>query len=219
MNKYTFFLFILLVFGLVSCEKESEQFPQFYSSVSVTNNVVRLFTKDGEITNSSVKDDFLNRFGDFIIPLYGSIDSMITATYINPDAVVIKKVEEIGFDTLTVHTNRDLIYWEEKDTSLFLKNSFRDLLVYKPLYFEELDYTYNNITFKTDRFLNCHYLRKVGNNLEYPMVRICYQYTRNQEVHYYIAGKNNKFNTANISQFSATDTILICEYNFILTKQ
>lgn len=219
MNKYTFFLFFLLVFGLVSCDKESEQFPQFYSSVSVTNNVFRLFTKDGEITNSRVKEDFFNRFGDFVTPLYGSIDGMKTGTYINPDDVVIKKVEEIGFDTLTVHANRDLIYWEEKDTSWFVKNSFRDLLEYKPLYLEESDYTYNNITFKTERFMNCHYLRKVGNNLEYPMVEIFYQYSSNQGFRYYNIRSNNKFNTAYISQFSATDTILICEYNFILTKQ
>ena len=73
MNKSQLFLLILSLIGIYSCEKNSEetilQYPVTYKSCLISESEIKVYTKDGEITLSSLKDDIIRRFGIYLILL------------------------------------------------------------------------------------------------------------------------------------------------------
>lgn len=218
-----------MLLGLSSCKEEDNNelvsYPVTYTNVPVTESCFRVFTKNGEITNSITAHNFINKYGYSLTGMNNyNFSGKVTLTYLSPDSVELSMLDSDDTDTLTVHNKPELIYWEEKDTTIipfaismdgrrsFINNIFK----YKPLYYEEFVMPLSSGYGMIAKYKKCYYAERDGANFILPMFDVFYKY----DILSYTSGFaiNNIFNRAFISYLDTNDTLIIKEYSLELKK-
>ncbi len=206
----------------------------YYSSQLKNIGSVRLFTKDGEITNAQIISSFISRLGtenEYLkiggtTESYTFLDAPIHAMFLSGNKCNINGSEPTFFSTLDgkVEKLADAIKITDSDT---LTESFSedDLLLYRvvsglrkytPKYELKTTISADELEVKT---LSELYLTNNGAKLDMPFV--CGLYKREQgsnghlEEYFQI---NNKYNGKGHANLSIGDTLAIQEYTVTLSR-
>ena len=220
MNKNQLFLLILSLIGIYSCEKNSEeilpQYPITYKSYLISESEIKVYTKNGEITSSNLKNDIIQRFKIYLTDIENlEIDGKIEATYLAEDTVKLK-IDNIEEEQPRLIYEKDsLIYWENQDTTVLrfpIRNNPHnsDFLLYTPLYYKEI-YVPTATGYSTV-FLGkeCYYVIRGNDKLILPMFDLVY---KNEFEATTITEINNKFIESFLSLIGDNDTIVYQKYN------
>jgi hypothetical protein len=214
MKKYQFLLLIILIMGISSCKKDSDEelieFPITYTSYGVGNSNIRVFINNQELT-STLKEQVINRLINYLPSLEEmEIAGKFVATYISADTVELKFDFSTEQEIRIAREESDLIYWERQDTTEFTNYSFFHFgyfLKYLPLYYEEFDVPSATGYNKKVKGKECYYVVREKNKLMLPMLDYIYK----NEIFAVIKKEiNNRFNENSISDLN--DTLLIREY-------
>ncbi len=213
MNKNQILLIIFFFTGISSCKKDFIEHPITYASYSITSPDIKIFTKNGEITSSALKNNLIKRHEKYLTELESvDIEGKIIATYISENSVELTIDNTKEQRARTVHEIAELIYWEKKDTSQFVVNptlNIRNLLKYHPLFYEENNMPQFTGYEKFAKLKECCYVLNSSGKLKIPMLDYFYKH----EFGYHsISGINNAFDENSLSNLSTNDTIIIQEY-------
>jgi hypothetical protein len=214
MKKYQFLLLIILIMGISSCKKDSDEelieYPITYTSYGIANSNIRVFLKNQELT-STLKEQVINRQINYLPSLEEmEIEGKFVATYISADTVELKFNFSTEKEIRIVTEESDLIYWERQDITEFTNSSFfhfGDFFKYLPLYYEEFDVPWATGYSKKVKGKECYYVVRDKKKLMLPMLDYIYK----NEIGAVIKKEiNNRFNENSISDLN--DTLLIREY-------
>ena len=218
MNKFKLSLLILLITGVCSCKKNSEEilleYPVTYESYFISEGEIKVYIKEGEITLPQIKDAIIQRFKNNLSDLGNvEIEEKVVATYLSENKVKVTIDKEEEEKIRFVYEKDGIIYWEKQDTSgipayppLFIGK----ILIHQPLYYEEFDVP--NVTgySKAAKYKECFYVKKNIEGFELPMFDYVHKTELGQPV---ILGINNEFNENYLSLIGRNDTILIQKFN------
>lgn len=227
MIKYIKLLVVPLLIVLFSCSEEnndeSVNYPIIYKNISATKNSIKVFTKNGEITDINTVNNLISRYGNFLAQTnnYNFKDS-IAITYLNPESVEINSLKYNIRDTLTVYDNPELTYWEEKDTvcepvaynigNTYYNNTFFE---YKPLHCKEFEVPPSLGFYMGVKFKPCCYVKKDGDDFILPMLDFFY---KGDVFCYWDSEVNNVFKKESTQYFDVSDTLIINEYSLRIEK-
>ena len=118
MKKYTWLIGLLMI--IITCEKEDEVIMQYPTKMVVREykikSKIRLFTKDGEISNSETIEKFVKKWIN--LHFFKNIDTVILID--NPDTINFIKSDSVRFNnerhTRKLKINGDIFYFYPKDT-------------------------------------------------------------------------------------------------------
>ncbi len=224
MNKFIKIL-ALLIFPLLQCCKEGAEiitYPIIFSNSTITDKSIKVFTVNGEITDTATINYLMKKYSFFFRDINNSnLKGNIIATYLSPENVEYHNLYSENTDTLTVLNDNSLICWEEKDTVsnpigiFFDVYFFYTIYKYKPRYYEEFRVPYSTGYSKAAKYKKCYFVKTDGENLILPMMDFLYiqdiMYTYNLEI-------NNEFCKDSVSVLGTNDTIVVCEYALKLKK-
>ncbi len=157
----------LMTIFLFSCSKEHETYPKTYSSDSVTEGHIRLFTANGEVKDKSLIDDFMNRHCNaFISADTFAVEGDINVTYLSDHDINISS--PAGQENGRAYTMNNLIYWEHPDTlrTFYLSPLYK----YKPLYVDEVAVASSTGFNSIFLYKECLFVQRHQGNLRLPMV-------------------------------------------------
>ncbi|HEY6914226.1 MAG TPA: hypothetical protein VI413_06070 [Paludibacter sp.] len=223
MKKLSLF-FCLLVF-LVSCGNEID-YSATYTSDKFETGDVRLFTKNGEIKNSSTISSFLSRhkgrYFESSSMTNSYLQSSVTLQFLSATDA---KLTYGNVQLLTVITKSNLIYLESKDTTYTgqryydypgaSESIYNAMLKYSPLYNDTVllansDYNY------FIRTKQCFYMTQSGNELKMPFMSYYYHEPYGEHSGTFI---NNCFNVDCIKLMASNDTLAIQQAQLVLKKK
>ena len=219
MKKYQTILLILLITGINSCNKNTDEeileYPTKYTINYVTEPVVKIFTKGGEITPD---DKIINRFRSSL-PSNEEIKTtwQLTAIYTSADSIKLEINDVAEEKTRTVHYQDKLIYWESQDTiKMPIFNSMNVYFKYSHLYYEEFSLPWTSGYKKVILYKHCFFVNEDDGKIELPMLDCV---ARTYENGFFTGlGINNKFNEKSVLNFSLNDTIAVWEYSIMLKE-
>jgi hypothetical protein len=204
----------MLIIGINSCKKDPIQYPIIYSSDLITESNIKVYTKNGEITSSTVINSVVNRYQSYLTNLESEqVRGKIVATYLSENSVelTINKVKE---DKLrSVHEDAGVIYWEKQDiTESGFGPIFRieDVYKYRPFYYDEYIAPPGSGYLKYFKYKECYYIIRNGKKINIPMIESVWIHDV-YKVKY--PGKNNSFSKEGLSMLPVGDTILIQQYS------
>ncbi|MGZ2371394.1 hypothetical protein ACXR6G_16565 [Ancylomarina sp. YFZ004] len=208
MNKTHIIFAITTLLSLISCDKETSEYPREYTSHSIVDITIKVYTKDGDISSNPIGKDFIERHKDIISKLdTKKFAGQMKATYTSDSNV------DIAFENYTgirdVHQEANLVYWEDKEISqISTKDKFsnKTFLLHKPLYYIESELPIATGFTKNTDFKHCYYLKSTKGMLKYPLIEILFKYQNGLS---YFSENNNEFDKSCVSEFTETDTLLV----------
>lgn len=224
MMKYIKLFALLLLFILQSCKKEDEiiSYPIVYSNFPTTDNSIKVFTRNGEITDSVLINYFNRKYGFLLTGMnnYNS-EGNVLITYLSPEKVELRKSDSDNLDTLSVFKGSDLIYFEEKDTissPIGLMSDvyyFNKIFKYKPLYYEEFKIPVSSGYSRAAKYKHSYFVKAVDEDLILPMIDFIYKLP---EFYFCALEVNNEFCRDSISNLGENDTIIVNIYSLKFKK-
>ena len=209
-------LLILILFLLfMSCSKDKiiESFSVNPTPYDISQ--LRLFTKQGEVTDQNIINDFFNRH-PFDLPeknslfkdLTGSISGNSVETTFYGRTQQRKKIE---FDEYEVWENKQHTIRVYYPYDLFKYQRLRYVIVY------DEDYP-NSDKFATETFNDCFFVEKFGEELTLPMISARFKRDRNFHPDRYNISyiENNSFQANFVPHMNEQDTILFQTYRLKL---
>lgn len=177
MMKYIKLFALLLLFILQSCKKEDEiiSYPIVYSNSPTTDNSIKVFTRNGEITDSVLINYFNRKYGFLLTGMnnYNS-EGNVLITYLSPEKVELRKSDSDNLDTLSVFKGSDLIYFEEIDTIsspiglMYDVYYFNKIFKYKPLYYEEFIIPVSSGYSRAAKYKHSYFVKAVDEKRKKP---------------------------------------------------
>lgn len=223
MKKIIRLLLILMVPGILSCEKEPEEmipeYPATYSSYLISDAQINVYTKDGILTSPNLKGEIIQKYKNYLTDLENiEIEDKVVATYTSKNTVNVTIDDEEEEKVRYVYVKDGIIYWEKQDTSgipayppLFIEK----ILTYHPLYYEEFDVPAVTGYSKAARYKECYYVKKKNEGFEIPM----FDYVHKNEFGLLRnLGINNEVNENILSLISSKDTIVVQKFNIQMKK-
>lgn len=204
MKKHLIPIFSLFLLTHTACENDSNDYPIEYTSHEIVVNNIKVYTKDGDISDNPAGKDFIERHKNDLDQFDDKIyEGKITANYTSSSSVEL--TFENKTETRKVHQDAELIYWEAKEIST-VPSSKNPFVLHKPLYNIESDLPASAGFTKKTEFKHCFYLKSDNDKLKFPIINIIYKYNNG---YVYYSGLNNEFNKEVLTDFTATDTILV----------
>ena len=215
---------LLFLFTLLSCKEKDEivSYPIVYSNFPITDNSIKAFTKNGEITDPNTVNYIKKQYGYLLTGMNSfSTQGDVVLTFLSPEKVKLRNFDSDYLDTLNLFKKENLIYLERKDTVSALVDllfySFNKLFNYKPLYYEEIPLPCSAGFCKAAKYKPCYYVKTDGENLILPMIDFIY---RHQDICIYCVLKiNNEFCRDSVPNIDAKDTVIVNEYYLKFKKQ
>lgn len=230
-----------------SCEREQEEELNFnfgnYNSMKVEIGNIRLFTKDGEIFNKEIIDNYVISKGhDFLIekdypePMENIQIEFLTENTVN---FITSEKSEIR----NVFYKENIIYFEQNEISKGIKNEFSNLdkfFQYSPLYYNEIN-NFFEPGVVTVEYKNCFYGIYSKNKIKIPMLSLSLSTTQKKslsdtdysdqyvlqptypyEKSNYFLNLYNDFNEDSIEQLLNneyySDTLTVQKLNYVLER-
>jgi hypothetical protein len=214
MKKNQILIVLFIIVGICSCKKDSIEYPITYSSNSISDPTIKVYTRDGEMTSSALINNLIMRFQDKINKLESDkIKGTVVVTYVSKDSVELT-IDNVKEDRLrSVHEIDGVIYLEKQDTSmsgfgpLF---KIEDVYKYNPIYYKEFFAPPGSAYSKYTKFKECYYLIRNGGKLNIPMFDFLWIWDTNTGVPFY--GNNNSFKEDGMGTFLIGDTAIIQQY-------
>jgi len=214
MKKNLIIFVLFLIAGIYSCKKDVVEYPITYSSYSISDPTIKIYTRNGEVTSSVLVNNIVNRYQSNLNKLENDkIKEKIVVTYISEDSTELT-IDKIKEDKLrSVHEIDGVIYLEKQDTSIFPFGPLfkvQDLNKYYPLYYTETFAPPGSGYSKYSRFKECFFLIKNGGKLKIPMFDFFWIHNTG----YLISTPeiNNSFKEDGLNNFFVNDTMIIQEY-------
>jgi hypothetical protein len=220
------FLCICISIVLFSCKKEDNgSYLGTYNSKSYQISKIKLFTKNNEITDTSIIHHFINEYvSSYFIFNYDSVVDVSnklgiefftdnTANLFDLNSSKIRKVKFLN----------NLIYFESQDTSYNLVQQvfYNKVITYFPLYIDTfIRPSGSNIVTYGTKFKQCYYAS--GNNAEIQFPMMSYLYVRHG-LQFSFTGEaesnlNNVFNENSLKYLLDNDTLAVQQFYVILRK-
>ena len=214
------------IFLMTSCEKNTLEQKQKYSKYSFESGKTKLFTKGGEVTDTSIISAFIKSFDKFLspIPHYAPISFNDDVLCINEYNFELEMLSDTrarliyGTDSIVdlfVKKNNGIIYFSSYDTVQTYYNINREMLEFEPLFIK----TYPNKpgeSFPITRYAPCKYAYEVNGEIHFPI--ISYKNIKNIESTHYSThaelGINNSINSQYLSTIG-----MDCIWDTIVFKQ
>jgi hypothetical protein len=208
----------IILILIVSCEKEQDaiNYPQTYESESINNINLRVFTKDGEISDQSIVNSVKETYDEFLTDLDNpEIQGEIIVKYNSEDEIEIQEMNSADIDVRDVYNISGISYWEKRDTTEtngFL-SEFERFLKYHPIYQEESYVTLTNNEYTL--FKHCYYAKKEAHNISFPMIDfVVFGNSFFPNYPTQSASRiNSEFDMNTISNLIENDTLIIQEYD------
>lgn len=221
MNKFSLVLLVLLINVIYSCQKEPgeklNQYPKTYKSILISDSEIKIYTKDGEEILSDVKDDVIQRYKNYLSDLETiEIDGKVIAEYLTESTVKVTVDDEVDEQVRHVYEYEGITYWEKQDTSAMqISLMSMDILIHKPLYYEEYRVPavtgYNTAA----RYKECFYVKNTAEGFEVPMFDFLYI----SEIGPFVNnGINNEFDEHGLRLSGSNDTIIIQSFTIDMKK-
>jgi hypothetical protein len=214
MKKNLIVSVLFLIAAISSCKKDVVEYPITYSSNSISEPTIKVYTRNGEVTSTALVNNIISRYQSNLNKLEDDkIKERIVITYISEDSTEIT-IDKIREDKLrSVHEIGGVIYLEKQDTTIFPFGPLfkvQDLNKYYPLYYTETPAPTASGYSTYARFKDCFFLIKNGGKLKIPMFDFFWifksGYLRS------IPEINNSFKEAGLNNFFVNDTMIIQEY-------
>lgn len=219
---------VCLLLTNIACQKESESaFSGLYSSKRIEIENVKLFSKNNEIKDKLIIQQFINhrniRYLSSIETL--QLNSSISIEFFPDNKAVFSRGN--NSKELNVIKKNDYLYLEEKEISTTYNKTptFQDsyfsekFLIHFPLYSETSLLNSNTGYFSKTDYKHCIYIKGIGNVIEYPFISYYYIKEDTQSIYMsMVTDCNNEFKKDLILQLEGNDTLLIQEYRTILEK-
>ena len=221
MNYWKNIAFIFLLIGIISCDNDSDdeiEFPVSYKTSTISKSKIKVYTKDGEVTNADSKDKFIQKYRYLLTDLRDSdVHRKIVATYLSKDTVELVWDNWKWDDTRRVYEENNLIYWEVQDTSFSIITDEPDISKHyklKPLYYVEYDLP-STTFYRQVQYKHCTYVLRENGKLRIPMLDFVLRSPTYSEVR---TGINNQFDESYLSTIGLNDTVMIQEYKRKMKK-
>ena len=217
------FIFIIFLSALVfsSCRKEEKYvYPvpqyEFFENGSLTHfGVYRLFTKQGEITDPSLVQQYAQEFSQFFYTASGGFNDPVFKRFsvVNPDSMINPNTVPVGelhrtltdtYDRFTGH-GRTIVN-DTNSVNLHLMK-YR---IYKTVT-TQLGYTYLDVEIPS------YIMKRVQDTLFFPFTRYI-NITRGNYFSFSADKFNNVFEPAGTSKLGAQDTLLVQTFDLALKK-
>jgi hypothetical protein len=221
--KNHFLLYLTVV--LISCSNDID-YTHTYTATNLEKGSIQLFTRNGEIINSSQINNFVSLHKSTLSVMYGNVDEMMLIT---PAEVKFLSTTEAQFifvnnTAVNVVNQNNAIYLESKDTfdtklryygypSLEL-SIYNAMLSFSELYRDTFLVNSANDTYGI-RFKQCFYLTKSGNKLKMPFLNYWYFQPYSTQSGGSI---NNTFNNNCIDMMGDKDTLAIQQFQVVFKK-
>lgn len=218
MNKSGIIFLLLIFIGICSCKKDS-LYPIIYTSYSISEPTIKVYSKDGEVNSPEIKDALVKRYKTYLLDLEKRrIDGRIVVTYLSENSVRISRDNKKENKRRAVHTVDELIYWEIYDIveSPFSSDLRGDgYFKYSPPYYEEFREQKLLVTLTYCKYKPCSYAIKDGEEIKIPMLDLIIKddYRLNG-----YSSVNNALNADNLPDFQFNDTIIAREYFYKLKQ-
>ncbi len=211
------YLVILLCLIFASCEKESAEeaikYPITYKSYSISDIRYRIFTSDGEISSTPIKQDIINRHKDFLTDsISENFEDRIIVTYTTQDSV------QVSYDGLLEEKQRkaietpEMIYWEKQDTLMFENINFpffENYFKYTSLFYEEFQVPTATGFTRIIKTMECYYATKKREEIILPMLDYYY---KNEYEYFNMKGINNELIENPLFNLPPLGTLIVMEY-------
>jgi len=214
MKKNLILIVLFLIAGIYSCKKDTVDYPITYSSSSISDPSIKVYTRNGEVTSSDLINKLVVRFQDKLkISENDKIKGKVIVNYISADSVelTIDNVKEAK--SRSVHEINGVIYLEKQDTTLKgFGPTFKidDVYKYSPIYYEEYYAPAGSGYSKYAKIKDCYFLINKGGTLNIPMFNFLWVWNTNSAYPY--SGNNNSFKPEGLQKFNYADTIIIQQY-------
>jgi len=219
---------VILCFLLscLSCEKE-HTYSGLYRSSIIDISQIRLFSKNGEITDKNKIHDYVSRRKiDFLIE---NIDTALNVTdkvqieFVSDDRVIFT-YNDYSDNRILKNVN-DYLYFESEAISTRYNigsDLFYDkVITHTPLFADTIPISSSSgFSTKTD-YKHCYYTKKRTTFIEFPILSFHYMsvlsdvYFSSESYGWF----NNEFNANSLNYLTANDTLVIQEMNIMLEKQ
>lgn len=215
------FIFIAILSALVcSCEKDSE-YPKTFKNASFSDSNLQLYTKYGEITDSSIKNDFFYRNGDFALDLENfDLNNFNSFKFKTENLAEVFDKDGNSLGVRNIIKTSEITYLESVDTTkIFSSKTFlefqHNFFKYSPLLYEEYPIASMTGYQMIQIFNHCIYVKNHKNYLEIPYLDF---YLKKSNSYLWMNRQNNSFKTNFYSSLNETDTLMIQSYNLILKQ-
>jgi len=208
---------------IVACQKETEEpeIVKVYEQNSVERLPIKLLTRNGEISDTSIINSFINRYHYyFFYPIAGN--TYVVASY--PIRIEYRADEKVNFikdnkkSCRSVITENGVVYFESKEITEFIgykETSYYKLTKYRPYWMESHTISDTSKYEATD-FKHCYFATVSGNDLILPF--FAYIVVRDNPDNPYYYGSvermemlNNAFGGVPENYLGYKDTLLIQE--------
>lgn len=209
---------------IVACQKEKTEEPEIvkvYEQNSVERLPIKLLTRNGEISDTSIINSFINRYHYyFSYPIAGN--TYVVASY--PTRIEYRADEKVNFikdnrkSCRSVISENGVVYFESKEIIGFIdykETSYYKLTKYKPYWMESHSISDNSGEYEATDFKHCYFATVSGNDLILPF--FAYIVVRdNPDSPYYGSVErmemlNNAFGGVPENYLEYKDTLLIQE--------
>lgn len=217
MKKNQILIILILIAGICSCEKDTTKYPITYTSYSIADPTIKVYSRFGEVTSPVLVNNILSRYQNQLNKLENDkIKGKVVVTYVSQDSAELT-IDNIKEDKLrSVHEIAGVIYLEKQDTSVTALNalSIQDYYKYNPIYYEEFPAPPGSGYNKISKYKDCYYIIKDRGKLNIPMFDFLLMHNLGApDSGYKIFGNTNSFNEARLgSSILTIDTIIIQQY-------
>lgn len=218
MRKWQVILIVFTMFGISSCDKNSDEelieYPVTFTSYFISEPVISVYTRNGEVTSTDLKNKTIERYKNNLTNIESvDIQKKIIATYLTENTVELTLDNNKEEKVRTVKELDGLIYWEKQDTSSMLVNIpfyVAAILKYQPLYYEEFNVPTSTGYRKAAKYGECFYVKKKDEGFEVPIFDYIYKTVFELST---VNGINNEFDESNLLLIGSNDTLIIQEYS------
>lgn len=219
MNNLYILSFILFLFQ--SCSNDIN-YTGTYKASSYLHDSKRLYTRNGELTNTAVYNSFISRHHTDLNVYYGSFETIM----LEPAKIQFVSLTEAKYifvynNTVLVTKNGNLLCLEEKDTTNYSDSCYTYPPTEEPIYKNMLSYheNYMDTVRVSDypityiiKIKRCHYFVQDGSNLLMPMMSYWYFKPDSVKSSAFI---NNVFNISSVNQLGERDTLVVEESRIV----
>lgn len=228
---------------LLSCHNEEYIYSGLYNSESATYSKVRMFTKSGEINNQTVIQNFFDHQDYLFNLLFEDRENFYSSNFIlNQDSILevddLVSIEFLSDNKAHINFNNfseighiinlaDGFSVIESDTifrqfGLWTNEFEYSIYTYYPFNSETYGLSpstgLGTITYQN----NCYYFDPKKNEIEFPMMTCFFLGSKNvnQVSSSFMRSKvNNLFDESSINLLNDNDTLVVQQFNIIITKK
>lgn len=210
---------ILLILIVASCNQDEYiiEYPTTFVSTKISNQNIRVFTKKGEIKDSKITSELINRIKDKLTDVNNlNVQNEISVTYLSSTGIELNTINPPETQELNLHETPNITYWERKNVSKAVIGVYdynANHYKYQPLYFKILGVNalINSTLFESQE---CLYAKKKGKAIVMPFLDFYHKGKKDFYNYEYGVNKiNNSFVSESFSKLGINDTIVVQEYN------